>query len=94
LDSQRAVKKAKLLQYAERVWGIRDGDADARITAAIAKTRAFFESVGVKTRLSDYKVGPEVADEIAGRFAKRGVVLGETRAITPDVVRGILKASA
>jgi NADP-dependent alcohol dehydrogenase len=94
LDSQRAVKKAKLVQYAERVWDVREGDAEARITAAIAKTRAFFESVGVKTHLQDYQVGPEVAAEIAGRFTARGVVLGETKAITPDVVKAILTASA
>jgi len=91
LDHQRKPKHAKLLQYAERVWGLREGDADARITAALAKTRDFFASVGVPTRLADYGVGVEVADEIADRFAARKTRLGERRAVTPEVVREILR---
>jgi NADP-dependent alcohol dehydrogenase len=91
LDHQRAVKRAKLVQYAERVWDLHDGDADTRITTAIARTRAFFESVGVPTRLSAYQVSPEIADEIAARLAARSMVLGETQAITPDVARAIVR---
>ena len=94
LDHQRTAKRAKLLQYAERVWGIVEGDPEARITAAIAKTREFFASVGVPTRLADYGVGPEVADEIAARFAERNTRLGERRTITPDAVKEILRRCA
>ncbi|STD49710.1 Alcohol dehydrogenase YqhD [Edwardsiella tarda] len=54
LQLQREKKHAKLLQYAERVWNIRSGSDEERIDAAIAATRAFFEQMGVKTRLSDY----------------------------------------
>ncbi|MEH2411267.1 MAG: hypothetical protein V7K36_21235 [Nostoc sp.] len=34
-----------------------DGSEEALVTEAIAKTRNFFESVGVCTRLSDYGIG-------------------------------------
>ena len=49
-------KQAKLLQYADRVWGIRDGDEDSRATKAIERTEEFFRSLGVGTRFSDYKI--------------------------------------
>jgi NADP-dependent alcohol dehydrogenase len=38
-------KRAKLLQYAERVWNINEGSEDSRIEEAIVKTRKFFESL-------------------------------------------------
>ena len=49
-------KRAKLVQYAERVWDIREGSDDEKVDLAIEKTRDFFESLGVKTRLSQYGV--------------------------------------
>ncbi len=64
LNDRRAAKRAKLLQYAARVWNIHDGEEDARIDAAITRTRAFFESLGVKTRLSDYGIGADAIDRI------------------------------
>ncbi len=54
LRERKAEKLDKLVQYGERVWDIRDGTPEERAEAAIAKTRNFFESLGVKTRLSDY----------------------------------------
>lgn len=53
-NEKRDTKRAKLLQYAERIWNITEGSDDQRIDAAIAATRAFFEQMGVPTRLSDY----------------------------------------
>jgi NADP-dependent alcohol dehydrogenase len=92
---QRATKRAKLLQYAERVWDIREGSDDARIDAAIAKTRAFYESLGIKTRLSDYNVSVATATEVAQRLAKRGVsAIGERGDITPAKVEEILRLAA
>lgn len=57
LQVRRETKRAKLLQYAARVWGITDGSEDHRIDAAIESTRAFFENLGVGTRLPDYGLG-------------------------------------
>ena len=95
LQVQREGKRAKLLQYAERVWDLRDGPEDARVDAAIEKTRQFFESIGLRTRLSDYQVEPAVAEEVAQRLAKRGVeAIGERRDLTPDKIIQILRLAA
>jgi len=56
---RREEKREKLLQYAERVWHIREGDDDARIDQAIAATETFFEKMGVPTRLSHVDLGGE-----------------------------------
>src|SRR5699024_11404352 len=38
LQERRVAKREKLLQYAERVWNLRDGDAEQRIDAAIERS--------------------------------------------------------
>jgi NADP-dependent alcohol dehydrogenase len=91
LTVRRDRKRQKLLQYADRVWGLVDGTEDLRIDQAISKTREFFESVGVPTHLSDYGVGLDVIPKIIDRFEKRGfVALGENQDVTPKVVEKIL----
>ncbi len=95
LSVQRATKAAKLLQYGERVWGIREGSEASRIDAAIERTRSFYESLGLRTRLRDYDVKPGVAAEIAGKLKARGEVnFGERGDITPEVVERILTLAA
>ncbi|OIP78851.1 MAG: NADH-dependent alcohol dehydrogenase [Oscillatoriales cyanobacterium CG2_30_44_21] len=95
LDVKRDRKHQKLLQYAERVWGLVDGTEESRIDQAIAKTRDFFESVGVKTHLSDYGVSLDVIPTIIDRFEKRGfVALGENQDVTPQVVEKVLTLCA
>jgi NADP-dependent alcohol dehydrogenase len=95
LEVKREAKREKLLQYAARVWNLNSNSPEQRITAAIARTRAFFEEVGVPTRLSACGVGPEVAEVVAGRLEKRGwTALGERKEITPAVVREILRLAA
>ena len=95
LKVQHATKGAKLIQYAERVWGVREGTDEARIEAAIEHTRRFYESLGLKTRLADYNVGAAVASEVAARFKARGVLkLGERGDITPEVIERILRLAA
>ena len=96
LQVQRGSKRAKLLQYGERVWGICSDSAseDARIDQAIARTRAFFEGVGIGTRLSDYGLGTEAVDAVVAQLtAHKMVALGEQRSITPEVSRAILLAA-
>ncbi len=95
LTVKRDRKHQKLLQYAERVWGLVEGDPESRIDQAIAKTRDFFESVGVKTKLSDYGVNLDVIAPITERFEQRGfVALGENADVTPKVVAQILTLCA
>lgn len=93
LDVRRDVKRAKLLQYADRVWGLRTGDEDARIDQAIAQTRAFFEALGVRTRLADYGIGAEAVERIVAQLeAHRMVKLGEDRAVDLAMSRRIVEA--
>jgi len=94
LAERKQAKRAKLLQYAERVWGLRIGAEDERIDQAIQNTRRFFESVGVKTHLKDYGVAPDVVESVSKRFAARGwTTLGERHDIGPKEVEAILSHS-
>lgn len=86
----REEKKAKLLQYGERVWNITTGSDDEKVEAAIAKTENFYRSVGIKTKLSEYGIGSESINSIVERFEQRRWKLGENGTITPDKVREIL----
>ena len=91
----RATKREKLLQFAGRVWDVRDGSEDARIDAAIAATRNFYESLGLQTHLADYGVKPDTAAEVARRLGAKGMgKLGEHGDITPAVVEKILRLAA
>ncbi|WP_228734648.1 iron-containing alcohol dehydrogenase [Xanthomonas euvesicatoria] len=92
----REGKRAKLLQYAERVWDITQGPEDARIDQAIEATHTFFTDLGVKTRLSDYGIDASTAiDHIVEQLKAHGMTrLGEHGDITPDISRRILEASA
>lgn len=84
-------KKEKLLQYAERVFNITDGSDDEKIDEAIEKTREFFESLGIKTRLSDYNVGPDKIDDIVKALEKMGrTSLSETGDLDLETSRQIL----
>ncbi|HLX02204.1 MAG TPA: iron-containing alcohol dehydrogenase [Trinickia sp.] len=94
LQVRRGSKRAKLLQYAERVWQITSGDDDARIDEAIARTRAFFESLDVKTRLADYNVGADAIDGLVAQLGAHGMTqLGEHKDVTLEVSRHVLEAS-
>lgn len=94
LQVRRESKHAKLLQYAARVWNITEGDEESRIDAAIAKTRAFFESLGVKTKLSEYKITQNAIDNLLKQLEAHGMVaLGERKDVTLDVSRKVLEAS-
>lgn len=94
LRVRREAKRAKLLQFAERVWGLREGDEDARIEAAIGRMQDFFEQMGVKTRLSDYGLGAPQVEELLVVLEKyRRTKLGEHRDVSLDVSRQVLTAS-
>ncbi|MCL6476043.1 MAG: iron-containing alcohol dehydrogenase [Firmicutes bacterium] len=92
MEVRRREKREKLLQYAERVWGIREGDEDSRIDEAIERTREFFESVGIPTRLSAYGIGAEAIPAIVQQLRAHGMTaLGEHGDITPEVAARILE---
>jgi NADP-dependent alcohol dehydrogenase len=94
LDVRRGEKSAKLLQYAERVWGIKEGGEEEKIDLAIRKTREFFETLGIKTRLSEYGVGVDKIPAIVGQLQARGLTaLSETGDLTPEIAQTILEKS-
>lgn len=85
-------KKAKLLQYADRVWDLREGDEESRVMAAIENTRQFFEKMGVPTRLSAYGLDASIIDAVVEKLEAHGHVnLGEHGDITAADVKEILK---
>lgn len=92
MNIKREMKKDKILQLGERVWGIKQGSADERIDKTIQKTIEFFESVGIPTKLPDYGVPTETIDTICTRFLKRGYKIGEKRDMGPDTIRQVLES--
>lgn len=94
LSIRREAKRAKLLQYASRVWGLNAGSEDERIDGAIASTRAFFESLDVPTRLAGHGIGAEAIPALIAALEKHGMTaLGEQREVTPDISRRILETA-
>lgn len=87
----REAKQEKLLQYAERVWNITEGDDTTRVNRAIECTEQFFETMQVPTRLSHVDLGEADIDALIEKLIQHGMVkLGEHSAITPEVSREIL----
>lgn len=88
-------KKEKLAQYGERVWNITEGNLEEKARKAIDKTEAYFHSLEIKTRLSEYTEGYEdTANIIADRFEERGWKgLGERKDIDPQDVKKIVEMS-
>ncbi|MEM9390661.1 MAG: iron-containing alcohol dehydrogenase [Bacteroidota bacterium] len=86
-------KKQKLAQYAERVWNITEGSTEEKAKAGIQKTTGFYQSLGIKTRLSDYTSDYEgTASEVERRFEERGVSgLGEHRNLAPNDAKKIVE---
>lgn len=92
LDVRRDKKREKLLQYAERVWDIKKGSDKEKIDLAIQKTRDFFESLGIKTRLSEYGVEPDKVEAVVEQLKAHGLTaLSETQDQTLDISLEILK---
>jgi len=91
MSLKRENKKDKILQYAKRIWEIKDGSVDERIDSAIAKTIAFFESMGVPTTLPEYDVPASTIEKITNRFKENGYKIGEKRDIDYLVIEAILK---
>lgn len=78
MKERRQEKEAKLLQYAERIFGITEGNADERIYAAIAKTEAFFKAMQVPTRLKDVELDESDIRVLLSGLEKHGMTaLGE-----------------
>lgn len=94
MQFQRSAKREKLLQYAERIWNVTEGSDNQRIDAAIAKTKTFFESVGVPTCLGNYQIRAAQIPEICEHMKNRGsLALGERSDIGIESVEKVLMLS-
>jgi NADP-dependent alcohol dehydrogenase len=90
---KRDNKKAKIIQYGERIWGITEGSDNEIIDATISKTVNLFESLGVKTHFTDYNIGQATIDKIVDRFNKRGWnALGEKGDLTLEEIKEALES--
>ncbi|MBG6060988.1 NADP-dependent alcohol dehydrogenase [Flavobacterium sp. CG_9.1] len=87
-------KKGKLAQYGKRIFNL-SGTEDEIANEAISKTVAFFHTMGMDTKLSDYtKDFDKTADFIVDRFKERGWLgLGEKQNITLEKVKSIVEMS-
>jgi NADP-dependent alcohol dehydrogenase len=84
-------KRKKLLQYAERIWNLTEGDEDSRISRAIELTESFFKTMQVPTRLSDVDLSEASIDGVIENLTQHGLLtLGEHNDITPEISRKIL----
>ncbi len=78
----RVEKKAKLLQYAERIWNITEGSDDARIDAAIERTKQFFSQMKTPVSLSEIDLGQADVDTAMSSLEAHGMTkLGENGSI-------------
>lgn len=92
LKMRTEAKQEKLLQYAERVWHLTEGDDKVRIQRAIELTEQFFETMQVPTRLKDVNLDESHIDALIVRLTQHGMVkLGEHGDVTPEVSRKILQ---
>ena len=90
MQHEKIRKRDKLLQFADRVWHIQEGDEDTRMDRAIADSEQFFQSLGVGTRLSDYRIPSEAIELVASRIAQRRMKLGEHQDVREKEVKEIL----
>lgn len=83
-----------LVQYGKRVWDL-SGTDEVIAKNAIFKTEEFFQSLGVKTRLSEYTDDTSfIAAEIKRRFVERGWTgMGERKTIIPENIEEIVTNS-
>ena len=94
MQYKRAQKKQRILQYGQRVWGIADGNEEARIDEAIARTEAFFRSMGMPTRLGEHGIPSDAPQVVRRRLDSRDAKLGEHRDITGAEAEQILRLRA
>ncbi len=87
-------KKEKLLQYARRVWHITQGSEDEIIHAAVDKTESFFQSLGMKTRLTDHGITEADIPKVILALESHGMTaLSETGDVTLEISQEILNTA-
>lgn len=93
-EQRKGDKSLKLAKLARDVFGCKESDDLKASDCAIHKTEEFFNSIGMPTKLSDYKIDAlEAAQRVKERFEKRETLLGEDLKVTPQMVYDILSKS-
>jgi NADP-dependent alcohol dehydrogenase len=88
-------KREKLLQYADRVWNLKSGTEDERISKVIECTELFFQSLHIDTRLNKYGITTSDLDSILKNLERHGMInLGETGEVSLQMSRKILEAAS
>ncbi|MGL4946284.1 MAG: NADH-dependent alcohol dehydrogenase, partial [Cetobacterium sp.] len=91
-EVRKEKKRAKLIQYAERVLDIVEDNDDLKIKLAIDKTRLFFEELGIKTHLSDYGITEDKIENLIKALDNNNrTALSETEDLNLEISREILK---
>lgn len=83
-------KANKIIRLGKNVFGITTHNEKEIIDRTVRDVERFFESLGVKTRLSDYNLGKDAIERIRERLNSRKWRLGECQNITGDVAAQIL----
>jgi NADP-dependent alcohol dehydrogenase len=91
LQVMKTQKAKKISQLGKTIFNIHETNEDAQLDSSIQAIEQFFNSVGVKTHLSDYGLNAESITPIVERFRARGWKLGERENIAADQVNEILK---
>jgi NADP-dependent alcohol dehydrogenase len=91
LRYQKDHKLEKVKQYGKRVWGL--SETDDLYEKTIEKTEQFFNSIGMPTKLSHYKIDKDQLNIISERFKQRGMKLGEKGDLGFKEVQEILENS-
>ncbi len=93
LKNRKKEKQVKLAKLARQVFGVKTSDDSEAADLAIERIEQFFNSLGMKTKLSDYGIDArEAAGKIRDRFAERGTKLGENQTIDAQVSYDIVAA--
>jgi NADP-dependent alcohol dehydrogenase len=91
LEARRQQKAEKILQFGARVFGLTASTDAEAIDATIAQTVAFFESLGIPTRLSAHGITEDAIPRVVANLkANRRLRMGERLDITPESAGKIL----
>jgi NADP-dependent alcohol dehydrogenase len=92
-NEKRDTKRAKLLQYAERVWNITEVPTTSA-SMPPSPQRAVLRADGRADRLSDYGLDGSSIPALLAKLEEHGMTkLGENQDITLDVSRRIYEAA-
>ncbi|MFR1673030.1 MAG: iron-containing alcohol dehydrogenase, partial [Candidatus Gastranaerophilaceae bacterium] len=94
LKNQKVSKAKKLAKLAREVFCVNEVVDLKAADIAICEIENFFNSIGMKTKLSDYEIDSnEAAEKIQNRFRERNSAFGEKGNITADTAFEIVSES-